>query len=201
MPGESISLRIFEPRYRQMLSDCLAAQPDDDAASFGVVLITRGSEVGGGDARTDVGTLARIEHLVREPDGRAALTCVGGQRFRVGRWLPDSPYPHGEIELLPTPPLSDRHRAAISALAGLVRTALDTLATARGIPRERLPVFDDDALDDALLEVHGIAGWAARVPIGPADRQRILEADDADTQIAALTDAVEGFTAIVEFGP
>ena len=58
LPGEELPLRIFEPRYSAMISDCLAG-----TGEFGVVLIQAGREVGGGDVRSDVGALARIvEH-------------------------------------------------------------------------------------------------------------------------------------------
>ena len=55
LPGEQLPLRIFEPRYSAMIADCLAAD-----RAFGVVLIAAGREVGGGDARNDVGALARL---------------------------------------------------------------------------------------------------------------------------------------------
>ena len=57
VPGEVLPLHVFEPRYRQLVVDLLAA--DDRPPEFGVVLIERGWEVGGGDARTDIGTVAR----------------------------------------------------------------------------------------------------------------------------------------------
>ena len=56
LPGEVLPLRIFEPRYAQLVQDCLAMTEP----AFGVVLITRGREVGGGDVRGDVGVLAHI---------------------------------------------------------------------------------------------------------------------------------------------
>ena len=69
---------------------------------FGVVLIERGSEVGGGDVRTDVGTVARIVEAAELPDGRWALAAVGVRRIRVVEWLPDDPYPRAEVERLAT---------------------------------------------------------------------------------------------------
>jgi len=50
-PGIVLPLRVFEPRYRQLTADCLAGDGE-----FGVVLIERGWEVGGGDTRFNVGT-------------------------------------------------------------------------------------------------------------------------------------------------
>ena len=56
LPGMVLPLHVFEPRYQQLVRDCLDAPPHE----FGVVLIDRGSEVGGGDTRCDVGVIARI---------------------------------------------------------------------------------------------------------------------------------------------
>ena len=50
-PHALLPLRVFEPRYRTMTAHVMRGD-----AEFGVVLIERGSEVGGGDIRFDVGT-------------------------------------------------------------------------------------------------------------------------------------------------
>ena len=54
-PSGVLPLRVFEPRYRDMLEDLLSGNRE-----FGVVLIERGSEVGGGEVRSGIGTMARI---------------------------------------------------------------------------------------------------------------------------------------------
>ena len=64
-PGERLPLRVFEPRYRQLVLDCLAA----DSPVFGTTLIERGSEVGGGDERASVGTVM-VLRAVEPIDGR-----------------------------------------------------------------------------------------------------------------------------------
>ncbi len=56
LPGDELPLRIFEPRYSALVRDCLELEQK----SFGVVLISQGREVGGGDQRCDVGVLVRI---------------------------------------------------------------------------------------------------------------------------------------------
>ena len=68
-----------------------------DDGEFGVVLIERGSEVGGGDTRFDIGTVARVVRAQELPDGGYALATVGIRRIRVMRWLPDDPYPLAEV--------------------------------------------------------------------------------------------------------
>src|SRR5688572_31807327 len=94
-PYAVLPLHVFEPRYRALTEACLTGD-----GQFGVVLIERGSEVGGGDTRFQVGTVARIVEAARLPDGRYVLAAVGTERFRVQRWLPEDPYPRAEIEMI-----------------------------------------------------------------------------------------------------
>src|SRR5688572_29499609 len=86
VPYDQLPLHIFEPRYRAMMKDCLGNDRE-----FGVVLIERGSEVGGGDQRFAVGTLAHIMQAVELPDGRFLIHAVGVGRIQVSRWLDDDP--------------------------------------------------------------------------------------------------------------
>src|SRR5258707_10636188 len=92
-PYALMPLHVFEPRYRQLVDRCLAGD-----GTFGVVLIERGSEVGGGDVRFDVGTRTRIHRAEQLDDGRWVLLTVGTERISVRRWLPDDPFPRAEIE-------------------------------------------------------------------------------------------------------
>ena len=95
-PHAVLPLHVFEPRYRVMMRRCL-----DGDREFGVVLIERGSEVGGGDARFDIGTIARIVQAAELPDGRFALATVGLRRFRVRALArPTIPIPQAEVEAL-----------------------------------------------------------------------------------------------------
>src|SRR5690606_26109954 len=69
LPGMALPLRIFEPRYRQMIRTVLDAEPYE----FVVVLIERGSEVGGGETRADVGCVAQVVEAREYPDGQWAV--------------------------------------------------------------------------------------------------------------------------------
>ncbi|MDL9936160.1 LON peptidase substrate-binding domain-containing protein [Gordonia sp. ABSL1-1] len=196
LPGEPLPLRIFEPRYREMLSDCLDS---DEPRGFGVVLIARGSEVGGGEVRHDVGTFARIETVDRESDGRAALICVGTRRLRVLDWLPDDPYPRARVVALPESEFTAEDHAVLGPLAGRIRDLIGRIGASRGVdPTELQTVFDADRLHrpDGPAELYR---WAAHLPVGALDRQYLLEATDTAAAIAVLTDAVDGFAARVEF--
>src|SRR5205085_6222751 len=85
-PYAPLPLHVFEPRYRALVRDCIAGDGE-----FGVVLIERGFEVGGGDSRFDVGTVAQLVEAAELDDGRWLLTTVGTRRIRVATWIPDDP--------------------------------------------------------------------------------------------------------------
>lgn len=89
MPGALLPLQVFEPRYLEMIDRCLVSR----SAEFGVVMIERGSEIGGGDVRTTVGTMARIVEVKTITEGRLAVLAVGQSRIEVIRWLDDDPFP------------------------------------------------------------------------------------------------------------
>lgn len=182
LPGMLLPLHVFEPRYRQLVADCQAAD-----GTFGVVLIERGSEVGGGDVRTDVGTLARIARAEELPDGRWVLATVGVHRFRVEAWLPDAPYPRAELVDWPDDPggAGDLDWNDVTAL--LRRTA----ALRRELGEPAAP------LDLALAPDPVVASYqaAAVAPVGPADRQRLLAAPSPAARAglvrAMLVDQIE----------
>lgn len=96
LPAMPLPLRIFEPRYLKLLGDLLeSAEPE-----FGVVLIERGPEVGGGERRMDLGTIAKVTNI-GTTEQFYGLESVGSKRFRVNAWLPDDPYPIADIDFLP----------------------------------------------------------------------------------------------------
>ena len=166
-PYALLPLHVFEPRYRVMMRHCLQGDKE-----FGVVLIERGSEVGGGDVRFDVGTRARIVQANELPDGRWAVQCVGMQRLRVARWLDDDPFPRADTEDLPEPqPGAGAHAAAERVRAGLQ----DVLALWHQLD-ERVPTEVPEVSNDPT---RGLFELAALAPIGPLDAQAVLAAPDA----------------------
>src|ERR1700744_2208079 len=77
----------------------------DNNPRFGVVLISQGREVGGGEVRCDVGTVDRITECVETADsGRFLLRCRTSERIKVCEWLPDDPYPRAGVEEWPDQP-------------------------------------------------------------------------------------------------
>jgi Lon protease-like protein len=189
LPGGVLPLHVFEPRYRQLVIDCLADDSGDP--EFGVTLIERGSEVGGGDQRAAVGVFARMVQVQALPGGRYALVTVGTRRFRVIAWLPDDPYPLADVDewqdLDPdAPELPDRVAAATDRL----REVLDLAARFGEVPREL------EISDDPLLASYHLAGLA---PLGPADRYRLLCATSPAERLDRLAECLDDIEAMLRF--
>lgn len=193
LPGEELPLRIFEPRYTAMISDCLAM---DDPA-FGAVLIAAGREVGGGDARSDVGALAHITEVADFGDGRYRLNCVMAERIKVLEWQPDNPYPRAAIELWPDEPGEPVGADAIRDVEDRMIALFERIAGARGAEiSARDIVAGADAAPDAAMWLYALA---TRLPMGQADRYAVLAAPTVAARLAALREAVETVSALVEF--
>ena len=173
-PQVPLPLRIFEPRYRQMIEDCLAAD-----LTFGVVLIERGHEVGGGDVRSSLGTLATIARAQEHPDGTWTLTAVGTARLRVDRWLDDDPYPVAMVTDIPEDPSTQTLEAELLHADRAVRRALE-LAVALSPGAD--PDFDAAALPfDAEPTMH-LSQLCAVAPVTSYDRQELLACDPDQTR-------------------
>ncbi len=186
VPSAGLPLHVFEPRYRSLVTDCLAATRE-----FGVVLIERGSEVGGDDQRCAVGTVARIVEAAELPDGRWAVVAVGVRRVRVERWLPDEPYPIADVMDWPDPDPGPDHDELLRSVLGQLRRCL-ALATEAG-----------DATAPATIELSDdpvLAGYqaAAVAPLGPLDQQRLLCAATPDDRLALLGELLDDAALVLQ---
>ncbi len=191
LPGEILPLQIFEPRYREMLATCLEA-PEP---AFGVVLIARGKELGGGDERHMVATTAAIAtHFVKE-DGRALLRCVGTDRLKVQEWLPDDPYPIAVVEPFPEPSVTPKEQEALESMYAEVADAIRALFRLVRSAGRTQAQFDDTVYSgvDRAFE------WAGQLPLGQADRYAVLAAPTARERIGVLAESVESVTAAIRF--
>ena len=166
LPGMVLPLHVFEPRYRALVADCLAEEPE-----FGVVLIDRGHEVGGGDVRRPIGTVARIVQVAAIADGRSAVVSVGTRRLRVTKWLEDDPYPRAEVEDWP----DDPEGADGDATPGL------------------------DAVVSRLRRVLATYHAAGLAPLGEDDRYRLLAAPGPVTRLAMLHELLAGAEELLRF--
>jgi len=178
LPSLVLPLHVFEDRYRKLVDDCLA---DDTEPEFGVVLIERGSEVGGGDTRCLVGTVARIVEAAKMPDGRWALACVGTRRVRVEAWLDDDPYPLASVVDWADPDPGPRFRVSLDECVALLRRVL---AVASELGEDVMPATVELSSEEVLASYQAVAVS----PLGPADRQRLLAAPTPEIRVEELTD-------------
>jgi hypothetical protein len=186
VPHQLLPLQVFEPRYRALVADCLARD-----RRFGVVLIERGSEVGGGDVRFDVGTIARIVDTAELPGDRIGLAAVGEARVRVREWLPDAPYPRAVVDVVADAPVgaADLDRPAAEMRAAFARVA--DLARRAGAE-----VPDDLAL--AADPVRATWEALAMAPIGPLDVLAALREDDPVSRAELVTESLAGAAELLE---
>jgi hypothetical protein len=198
LPGEVFPLHVFEPRYRQLVLDCLAAT--DHRPEFGVALIERGSEVGGGDERTSVGTVARIARVDPLDRGRFALVTIGTRRISVLEWLPDDPYPLADVEDWPdTVEGPEELRGVIDSLstrvADVQRLAHEVARAAK--QRAAVPSGTQRKLsDDVATATYQLV---ARSPIGPADRYRLLCAPSVAARLDTFSQVLDDVEAMLRF--
>lgn len=193
LPGEAIALRVFEDRYLAMLRHCLELRNP----AFGIVLIERGSEVGGGDARSMAGTVAHIDNT-SPAVGAVMLECRGTERFRVLEWLPDDPFPRARIETWPdeaadTGEVHGARRQLGRSLDNLMVAVAESRRSISG-RRETLRLPDED------VDPAGYPYALARALGLPAvDRYRLLMAPDQASRRIALAEAIDDAAAVIEF--
>lgn len=191
VPGQVLPLQVFEPRYDRLVRDALA-----EDRRFGTVLIDRGSEVGGGDERRSVGTVVTIVDAEPVSPGRWHVVGVGSARMRVVEWLADEPYPRAVVAPFEVTDPDERTGRLLLEADGSVRTWLRR-ARSLGLPVAppdlELPV-DPVAATELLVSIS---------PLGPLDRQRVVERSDPSSRLEALLEGMDGQIELLDarFGP
>lgn len=175
-PGGPLPLRVFEPRYLQMIGDCLRNE-----GCFGVCLISDGREVGEAATPHDTGTTARIIDWHQRHDGLLGITARGERRFRVlAREVQRNQLTVAKVELLPDDAeleVPDKYLP----LAELVRRILDQAGHYYAdLPRR-----------------YGDAAWVGYrlselLPLSLPRRQYLLEIEDPVARLEQLFDLLEG---------
>jgi Lon protease-like protein len=163
-PGGPLPLRIFEPRYLDMISRSMKEE-----SPFGVLLIKDGGETGPATTQ-EVGTLARVVDWYQGSDGILGITAVGTDRFRLRSAEQQADGLHvGDIEIIPQPPPA-AVPAEFSNLPHILETVLDDLGRLYA-DLERRP---DDATWVAwrFIEI---------LPVDLDEKQSVLESDDIDS--------------------
>jgi Lon protease-like protein len=178
MPSMPLSLRIFEERYLKLLGDLIGQENPE----FGVVLVARGSEVGGGDNRLNIGTLAAVTDI-GTLDEFYGLESFGSQRFRVNAWLPDDPYPMADIDLLPDLIWDDSLMPERVHLETKVRNLLAFASEFGDLQYTADTELSDEPMD-ACWQLAGV------LPVGPLDLADLLESQSADELISKTFEIV-----------
>ena len=153
---------MFEQRYLVMLSTLLQSEN----AEFGVVLIERGQEVGGGEQRFGIGTVAEITTLGTQ-DGFIGLLAEGRTRIRIDAWLDDDPHPRAEVSPVPDLVWDEQWRGLLATAERSVRRSL---AVSSEFSELTWPA-DIGIEGDPVAAAWQLAGVA---PIGPLDQVGLL---------------------------
>lgn len=174
LPGMVLPLRIFEPRYVVMLESCLQSpQPQ-----FGVVMIERGSEVGGGEVRRSVGTVVDILRVDVLPRNQFSVFGIGVRRLRVDEWLIDDPHPMAMVTDIEE---NVGDSPVIEAQLERLEKRTDDL-----IDREQL-AGSNHLEGDPHRRVYSMA---SRLGLGALDLQRVLEGESIQSQIESLEESI-----------
>lgn len=160
-PGGPLGLRIFEPRYLDLVRRCLKEQ-----SAFGVTTILEGAEAGELVRLAPIGTRARLVDFDPLPDALLGITCLGEERFRIQhRWQQSDGLHLAEVEYLAAE-RPEELPAELAHLADLLREVLPKLGHGYAHVETR---YED-------------AGWVANrwaevLPLEPQQRLALLELD------------------------
>jgi Lon protease-like protein len=179
LPGMPMPLRIFEERYLKLLGDLVTQENPE----FGVVLIERGRQVGGGDKRMNIGTIASVTDIGTS-EQFYGLESVGTQRFRVNAWLPDDPYPIADIDFLPDLIWEETLMPVRVHLETKVRQLLAFASEFGDLQYGADVVLSDDPID-ACWQLAGI------LPIGSLDQADLLECRSAEELLSRTYEIVK----------
>jgi Lon protease-like protein len=183
-PGAQLQLRVFEPRYLDLVSRCLR-----EKQPFGVVCLRQGSEVraAGGDEPVlleSTGVLAQLQEVDAEQAGVLRVKCLGTQRFEIDEPLqqPDGLWTARAwlVDDDPAAPPPEAMLATVKALAN----AIGALERKSGSPFTKPYRFDD-------------AGWVANrwcelLPISLAAKQKLMELEDPLMRLRLVDEYLRG---------
>jgi len=177
-PGGRLQLRIFEPRYLDLVRECTRY-----GTGFGVCLILQGQEVGEPAVPAAIGTIARISDFHRDDDGLLGIVAEGGERFRVARSRVRSDgLLRGDVEVWPSEP-EQQVPVEFALLQTILERLIETMAPHwRDAPR--------NAYDDASWLGFRLAEL---LPLDAGEQQRMLELDDPVRRLAELRDILPRF--------
>src|SRR5690606_34052761 len=174
VPGAMLGLRVFEPRYLDMVGEC-----GRSGSGFGVCLITQGNEVGTPATPAAFGTEAVIEDFGTDDDGLLTLRVRGARRFRVLRTtVRDSGLVEADVEWLADVPTKARLRPEHALLGTLLERIFDQVGRPAGM---------ETAFEDAAW-----VGWRLLelLPMPDERRVELLGVDDPHARMEALLELI-----------
>jgi len=169
-PGAPLPLRVFEPRYRRLLQDCLAGD-----RRFGVCLIAKGWEVGGPALPAAVGTVAEILSVRSRDSGESELLTVGRERFEIRAIVSEEPYLLAEVEGRPEVISEALETGLIEETASLARDYVKQVLAVSAQPHQAAPIPTDPGLLSFFC--------ALILPMPLPERQELLEMDDTGERL------------------
>lgn len=170
-PGGALPLRIFEPRYLDMIGNCLKSE-----SSFGICLISEGKETGKAAESFEYGTLAMISYWQQLPDGLLGVTVRGQQRFHILECqVGKNQLTTARVELIENEPVV-KLPSRFDDLSAMVKDMLQEL----GHPYTTLPKYYDQAswVGYRLAEL---------LPISLVQKQYFLQLDDPIERLERLS--------------
>ncbi len=174
-PGGPLRLRIFEPRYLDMVSRCMR-----ENTNFGVALITEGREAGGTARTTTMGTTARIVDFERLDDGLLGITARGEHRFNIlGVKTQSDGLNLADIELVPDEPAMEVPED-LAILAELLKQAFVQVGTAYG---DEPPHYENASWVGMRL--------AEILPLPMPEKQQCLEMNDGVERLRLLRERLD----------
>jgi Lon protease-like protein len=164
-PQTRLPLHVFEPRYRQMITDVLAGE-----SRFGIVLLRPGWEADyfGAPPVFECGTIATVETAVPLEDGRYNIVVRGDLRFRIVDEVSKEPYRTARVAIEPDVPHTDEKAYAQREwLADVSRQYLKYLPDQTAVPE--IETVTLEALANALI---------MSLNLDLEEKQRLLEVND-----------------------
>lgn len=155
----------------------------DEPSEFGVVLIERGQEVGGGEKRFTIGTVAQVQQLDATEDF-VVLVAQGQRRIEVLEWLDEDPYPAARVRELPDLEWTER----LLPLRENAEAAVRRVLRLAGESGDQLWSPDVEISDEPVA-----AAWqlAAIAPIGELDQVALLRSESMEALLRSLIGVME----------
>jgi Lon protease-like protein len=164
-PGTPLPLHIFEPRYKEMIGECLASH-----SPFGMIRVQE-------QRIAEIGCTAEIVSVTKKyPDGRLDIVTEGRNRFEVLQLNQERPFLRGEILLISDEP----GKPASEETARAIQLHADILALAGAVQ-------DLSAADHSILSFY----LAGSLPLDLDFKQKLLELRSEKIRIATLVEYLD----------